>query len=396
MTLRAASASRLPVVDLANRALKQAWVRAILAEPPIDAPSLIAKAERLERGLLEPGEWTGALELLTADLEQSAALNPLGRSMAHGQLVEILRQRIRAAQWWRRKPDILARPIERPIVILGQMRSGTTFMHRLLACDPRFSFTRLHESLWPLARSADAASVRAGLLRAWLDLCNPALRSVHPTAARAPEEEFGLHAFSLHGAMFEAQWNVPGFARWSEARDLAPVYREFHRLLQTLRWRRDDRSDAIQLLKAPQFMQDLGALLGEFPDSRIVLLVRDPLDVAASSASLVWHQQRVQSGSADPHRIGREWLRKTKLRSERAAAALGRVPSDRLVAVPYEELSADWRRAVHRIYDRFDMNLKPSVLARMAGIASGSAHRDHTYSAQQFGLVEAGLSTVER
>ena len=388
--------SRLRIVHLANTGLDRAWSRRVLSEPPIDAPSLIAKAERLEHGAIEPGDWAPALEVLTADLGQSAALNPLGRSMAHGQLVEVLRQRIRASRLWRRKPEILARPIERPVVILGQMRSGTTLMHRLLACDPRFSFTRLHETLWPLARDSGVAVVKAGLLRAWLGLCNPALRSAHPTAALAPEEEFGLHAFSIHGAMFEAQWYVPNFARWSESRDLTAVYREFRQLLQTLRWRRGDRSGAVQLLKAPQFMQDLEALLGEFPDARIVLLSRDPLDVVASSASLVWHQQRIQSDSTDRHRIGREWLRKTKLRSARAAAALERVSSERLVSVAFDDLSTDWMREVRRIYDRFGMDLQPTVLARMAGVAGASAHRDHAYSAAQFGLGGAGLRATPR
>jgi hypothetical protein len=247
-----------------------------------------------------------------------------------------------------------------------------------------------------LARSAHWASLRAALLRTWLGLCNPALRATHPTAALAPEEEFGLHAFSIHGAMFEAQWHVQNFARWSEERDLTPVYREFHQLLQTLRWRRGDRPDAIQLLKAPQFMQDLDALFGEFPDARIVFLSRDPLDVVASSASLVWHQQRIQSASADRHRIGREWLRKTKLRSARAGAALKSVPSQRLVSVAFEDLSTDWMREVSRIYDRFGMDLQPPVLARMAGVASRSAHRGHTYTAEQFGLGEIGLPTTPR
>ena len=376
----------LPLVGFANRALERAWARGLLTEPPIGAPALVAKAERLEKASIEPGEWRAALEVLTGDLVSSAALNPLGRAMAHGQLVDILRQRIRAGRLWRERPEILELPIERPVVVLGQMRSGTTFMHRLLASDPTFSFTRLHESLWPLRRSAAGSEARAGMVRGALGLLNPALRSAHPTAARAPEEEFGLHAFSIHGAMFEAQWHVPEFASWSERRPLAPVYREFRRLLQTLRWKRGEKVESIQLLKAPQFMQDLDALLAEFPDARIILLIRDPAEVLASSASLVWNQRRIQSDHADPIAIGREWLGKTKLRQERAQRALATLPSARVLPVKYESLTSDWRGEIERIYGFLGLPLMPSSMARMVRITRSVSHLGHRYCPHQFGL----------
>lgn len=386
MTANPASGSRLPVVDLANRTLAQAWTRGFLTEPPLDPRAMIAKAERRENGALDPGHWQEALAVLTDDLRQVAALNPLGRAVAHGQLVGILRQRIRAARLWHSRPDILASPIRRPVIILGQMRSGTTLTQRLLACDPRFSFTRLHETLWPLVRNRVGARGLASLVRTGLNLANPLLRSAHPTAATAPEEEFGLHALSLHGAMFEAQWHVPTFARWCEERDLGPVYREFHQLLQALRWRRRERPDSIQLLKAPQFMQDLDAVIDEFPDARILMLAREPAEVMASSASLVWNQQQIQSNEADPRRIGREWRRKTMLREERARSVLERLPSSRVLRIDFADLDVDWVREIRRVYDHLDLPLTPSILARMRGVAQSETHRGHTYSPRQFGL----------
>ncbi len=155
------------------------------------------------------------------------------------------------------------------VIILGHMWSGPTRLQRLLACDPRVCYNRLHESLSPLSSRPRAIATAAGV-RALLDACNPQLRTVHPSSPRALGEEFGLHAFVVHGAMFEAQWNVPAFARGSEDRDLSEVYREFRQLVQTLRWQRNEGRDRIQLLKAPQSMQELDAALKVFPDARLV------------------------------------------------------------------------------------------------------------------------------
>ena len=388
MSAEAAAPRHLRIVAAANRGLAKAWARGVLSEPPLDAASLIAKAERIEKAPPQPGDWEEALRILTTDLRGAAALNPLGRAMAHGQLVGILRQRIRAERVWHRHPEILERPIERPVVILGQMRSGTTLAHRLLACDPRFAFTRLHETLDPLAANPLLGRWRAALVGAMLHGLNPQLKSAHPTSASSAEEEFGLHAFSLHGAMFEAQWHVPDYARWSEARDLATVYREFRRLLQTLRWRRRDPKDSVQLLKAPQFMQDLPALMNAFPDARIILLVRNRADVMASSASLVWNQQRIQSDAADPLRIGAEWRRKTLLREERAQQALKAVATSHVTTVQFDRLKDDWAGEVRTIYQFLGLAPAPSTIERMKRVANSSAHRGHHYSRSRFGLGE--------
>ena len=230
------------------------------------------------------------------------------------------------------------------------------------------------------------ALAATSLIRHFMNVCNPQLRYIHPVRSRSAEEEFGLHAVSIHGAMFEAQWSVPTFARWSEQRDLAPIYKEFRRLLQLLLWRRREPDRSVQLLKAPQFMQDLDVVLQEFPDARIIRLERNRSEVVASTASLVWHQQRLQSDSADPLKIGAEWQRKTELREARALSALANVPSSRVITVQYEDTNRDWFKEVSRIYNFLAMPLDKAVVARMTRTMGASDHLRHVYSADRFGL----------
>lgn len=368
-----------------NAGLQRCWASGILDEPSLDPDALLQKAAEKLTALPEGGDWREAFRLLTDDLRHHAKLNPLGRSIAHGQLVRILRQRSVAASLWRRTPAILEDPVPAPVIILGHMRTGTTRLHRMLACDPRFSFTRMHETLAPLTPVRHQAIASATMIQGFINACNPQLKRIHPTSALAAEEEFGLHAFSFHGAMFEAQWDVPQFTAYCEHRDLSEVYAEFRRLVQTLRWRRRDCRDKVQLLKAPQFMQEIEAVLGAFPGARIVWMRRDLEEVAASSASLVWNQRRIQSDVVDRRTIGSTWLRKTQVRQRRAIEALQGQPVP-TIAVDYTAMNDDWLREIRRVYHFLGIDLSNAVVRRMSRVAGSQMHEGHRYSSQQFGL----------
>jgi hypothetical protein len=375
----------LPMVVRANAWLERAWRLGLASRPSLTAGPLITAAERAAGARIDDGSWLEGLDLLLGDLNGPARLSPLGRTIAHGLVSKILRQRIRAAAWWPGIPA-LDRPIARPVIVLGQMRSGTTRLHRLLAADPRFAFTRLSETLAPVARSRAHAFVSAAMVSAFTRRCNPMLGAIHPTSPGAAEEEFGLHGFSLHGAMFTAQWQVPGFAAWDAKRPLGSVYGEFVALLNFLRWRRGDQPECVQLLKLPQFMDDLGAVLDAFPDARLLLLERDPAAVAASSASLVWNQRRVQSAAVDPIAVGAEVTATIERREARATAALTQRPGTPVLRVDYQAMSRNGLAEMRRIYDFLSLAPPASLPAIVARAAGSSAHRAHAYDPAMFGL----------
>ena len=384
------SAAPSRLASAASRGLEGLWRTHLLPQPALDAEALEAGALKGQSSeAFGPGQrWRTPFCLLVESLRDEAALNPLGLSMAHGQIVQALRARIRATSLWREHPEILERPIPAPVVILGPMRSGTTRLHRLLACDPRLAHTRLFESLDPVPARGRILKARASLVA--LRRFNPALARIHPMAPHDPEEEFGLFSFSFGSAQFEAQWRVPRFTGWWERADARWLYREFRALLQTIGWARGEAAEKPWLLKAPQFMQDLPVLLEAFPDARLICLDR-PLDrVVASSASLVWHQMRIQSDEVDPEWIGREWLRKTLLRIECATEARRARPDVPQLDVTYEAMDRDWRAQIARIYDFLGLTPDGATEARMAAYLEGArGHIGHRYSLEQFGLSRA-------
>lgn len=355
----------------------------MLPEPKFDAGALerAALRGRPPAAFGEDQAWREPFGRLVRSLGEEAELNPLGRAMAHGQIVTLLRARLRAQDLWRADPGMLDRELAPPIVVLGQMRSGTTRLQRLLACDPRLAHTRTYESLTPVPMPA--RKLRARLILAMLRALNPETLRIHPTAAGAPDEEFGWLAFGFGAAQFEAQWRVPSFVRWREEADSRPLYREFRALLQTNSWARGEDPAKPWILKAPQFLEHLPALLETFPGARLILIERNLREVVASSASLVWNQMRIQSDSADRAWIGREWLRKTRLRAQRCRAAL---PSSCL-RVGYEAMNRDWRGEMVRVYDHLGLTLTPELVGRMSAyVDRARSHCGHRYSLDQFAL----------
>lgn len=382
-----------PFLRRINRALARAH-QAGLPIPRLDLPAIEAEACKREGVARIPGErWREPLSILLRDLEEHAALSPLGRVIACGQMVGQLRARIRAERLLREHPDIGERPIHRPVIVVGPMRSGTTRIQRLLACDPRFSHTRMFEGMEPVPFGPgrfDRRLPMAAAVQAFMRSADREIGRIHPTGPLQPDEEIGLHSFSFHGAQYEAQWHVPNFARYSEEADTIGVYREFAALLKIMAWNRGDPPDKIQLLKSPQFTADLPALLQAFPDARLICLSRDPVAVVGSAASLVWHQQRLHSDAVSRERVGREWLRKSALRHRRTLAALHAHPQVPRVELHFDEVNRDWERAMRRVYDQLQMELTPPVLARMgAYLNKARAHHGHHYDLADFGLNEA-------
>jgi hypothetical protein len=383
-----------------NGLLEQAWRRSWLARPVLEPDHLVATA-RTRTGLQDLGDepgWRDRLERLTEALHAEAALSSLGKVIAYGQLASALADRARVHALWRRHPEILEQPIARPIIVLGQMRSGSTRMQRLLACDPRLAHTRFFES-WnpvPIQRRSWLDDRR---LRAWIGLrcaqwLNPEFRTVHPTGLTQPDEEIGLHNVSIFGAAFEAQWRIPSFAAAGERMDTRAVYAEFRRLLQTVAWLRKDRRERPWVLKLPQFSQDLDSLLAAFPDARLVCLDRPATALVASSASLAHGQMTVQSDAVDRRWIGAEWLRKVALRQQRMTDARARADVPQ-VDVGFHAMNDDWESEMRRVYAMLDLPLTEQVRGRMARYLAQPRHKrlaGHRYTLADFGLSEGQVA----
>lgn len=364
-------------------------------------PPVLEKAPLMERasaraGLDDFGDpwFEGPLDVLLDAVRDQARLNPAGEWSALQQFDKVLVDRLWAQQWFATHPEILARPLPRPVVIVGPMRSGTTRLHRLLAADHRFNHLRSFETISPVPRpgfrhgESDFRVTLAGRILKVARLANPRTLTIHPTGPEEPEEELGLLVSSFWGMKHEAQWWVPDYGRWCEAQDATPAYLQMARLLRLIGWSQQASSLRPWVLKTPQHMLDLPALLRVFPDARLIFTHRDPLAVVGSAASLAWNQTIIYSDHADARRMGEEWLRKTHLQVERMIAARAEIPADRQIDIHYEEMDRDWQATMARLYRFLGLDLAPALPAMAAyqRRAAGLKRRPHQYSLEQFGL----------
>jgi hypothetical protein len=386
---------RSRLVGLANHSLPALRKARMLDVPELDAGQLCTKV-RLETGFTDFGDdwFLQPLETLVEALREEADLNPLGEFAAIGQLEKLLRDRLWTEQWFRAHPEIARRSLARPVIVVGPMRSGTTRLHRLLAADDRFAHLRLFETICPtpapgFRRGTDHRSLKAAMILGAVHRFNPNTAVIHPTGPLEPEEELGLLVASVWGMKHEAQWHVPSYGRWSEQQDATPAYRHMARLLRLVGWARGEGDGRPWVLKTPQHMLDLPALLRVFPDARIIFTHRGPPAVVGSSCSLVWNQMIIHSDHVDPRRVGREWLRKTSLQIERMQRAREAIPEAQRIDVRYEDMDRDWASVMAGIYRFLDMDIAPALPA-MTRYIVGAEHRrsrhPHRYSLDCFGL----------
>ena len=387
---------RTPFIDIADKVIRAGRKVGAVKPARLESQALLADAVEAA-GLEDFGDrwFEGPMEVLLEAVNGEARLNAAGDFSAMQQFHKVLVDRLWAQMWFKRHPEILARPIRNPVVIVGPMRSGTTRMHRLLAADRRFSHMRSFETISPVPRpdfeepgARDFRPVLAGRIMKVARLANPRTLSIHPTGPYEPEEELGLLVASMWGMKHEAQWSVPSYGRWCEGQSAVPAYRHMADLLRLIGWSQQVSSIRPWILKTPQHMLDLPALLEVFPDARLIFTHRDPHAVVGSAASLAWNQTIIYSDHAEPHAIGREWLRKTALQIERMREAREAIDPSRMIDVQYEEMERDWRGTMDRVYRFLELDIEPALPGMESYLDRSRAlkRHPHNYSLAEFGL----------
>jgi hypothetical protein len=343
---------------------------------PLQSEALCAEARRRIRledfgdPPIEP-----ALSILVKSLELQADLHPLGRFLMRVHLLELLETRLRLVQARSGRLEALeASLIERPIFITGMPRSGSTFLHELLAEDPQNRAPRVWEVMFPLpaqnrVRRIDSQVRKAEASLWWFRRLAPRADSVYPMRAWTPHECVAIHSHTFLSGEFVSTCHIPTYQTFLHAADFGPTYSWQKRFLQHLqlgcpmrRW----------VLKSPDHIFALEGLLTVFPDAMIIQTHRDPLEVLRSSSQLTHVLQGLFGRVASLDQLG---LREARMLAEgiqRIMRFRDAHPelAPRFIDVTYRELVSDPLAIVHQIYQQFDIRLTEAAAERMQSMAS--------------------------
>jgi hypothetical protein len=353
-----------------------------------------AKATRLDAKPLADPRLIEALAALTSSLKEEARLTPFGRLAARWDLKRMLSTLLIFADAERENPAIATRPLAAPIFIAGLPRSGTTFLHGLLAEDPANRAPRIWESIYPYPRHR-AAEFGAGRRKAQLQLkifnrLSPGVGNLHPMEAGAPQEciEFTSHVF--RSPRFDDVFRAPSYRAWLHASGYDEGYRFLTRFLRHLQG--PGEAPRRWILKSPEHVFSIDALARLFPRAMLVLAHRDPGHVLASAARLTELLRAPFTTAIDRREIGRKvadyWQD-----AMRRMVELADDPSfplrSRLVHVQYRSLVADPVGAIARIYDTFGLELTREARAAMAAKvarAPNGGYGANRYRPEEFGI----------
>ena len=262
--------------------------------------------------------------------------------------------------------------IARPIVIVGQPRTGTTHLHNLMASDPALRSLPYWESLEPVLGEEDRAAVAAGapdprparteVGLAFLNEALPYFKRMHEMTVDHVHEEIQLLAIDASTMLFETIAVLPTWRDYYLAHDQTPSYRYLKRVLQVLQWQRGGER---WVLKSPQHLEQFGPLLDVFPDATFVVTHRDPVSVIASNATMLAYTARLNTARPDPRRIGQYWSARIQQMLETGMRDRDLLPADRSIDVRFDEFMADDIATVERIYAVADQPFDSQVRAGM-------------------------------
>jgi len=302
-------------------------------------------------------------------------------------------------------PGFRRAPIDRPIFILGNPRSGTTFLHRFLLESDRLAAYAIWEMLFP---AITARKLLGGAVDRFARFSPARYHSAaaHETSLRDVEADDAMTFIRFLDGGF--LWSY--FLAWEDAWGSAQSHRFFDlddepaaeqertfRFLEAC-WRRNlyfKRKERL-IAKASTFTLRVRTLLRRYPDCRLVYMVRDPVATIPSGMSLI---TGVLENAYDMFRRT-EFEKRTRylenlyqaschlFRSFHDVWRSGAIPERNLRIVTYPRMMGDLEGTMRELVDFLEIEPAPVFAERIREQAAKQRTHasEHHYSPEKFGL----------
>ncbi len=369
------SSPSIRIDDLANPVLTrlQRAAREGAEQIPVDlsVEGILDQAAQ-QTGLTDfgPDDFRERLGVWLQSIGEDHNLSAVGRVGAFRECLRYAVARLRIEDFVRQNPGIHDVEIERPIIVVGLPRSGTTHLLNLMAADTRLRSMPYWESLEPVptpgeAPGSDGVDPRLARCRKGYEMqCKllPLLKNMHDMAPEHVHEEIELMGPDFSAYMIEWVVRVPRWRDYYYARDQRPHYAYLKRALQVLQYQRGPNR---WVLKSPGHLEQLGPLMDTFPDATVAFTHRDPVSVIASAITMLTYGDRLRCKHPDPADNARYWTDRVERLLRKCVEDRARVPEDQSLDVLFHEFMQDDIATVERIYALADLPMTADARGRL-------------------------------
>jgi len=295
-------------------------------------------------------------------------------------------------------------PIEKPLFILGNLRSGSTFLHRLLSRDNE-TFTSL--TTWDIYLTPSVIQKKFTQLVSRLDLklgghLHRLLHAfdrrtlgkikIHSISFFQPEEDENIHLHIWDGYfvtfLFPFLDEMPNYQHFDEA--LSPEHKRrimtfYKSMLQRHMYATGKK---YFVAKNPAFSAKIETLAEFFPDARIIYLVRNPLDMLPSTISWINYARRVFTEPKETYLYQDEIVDMTRYWYSHPLHYLDSHPSPRHLILKYDDLIQRPEQIIRSFYEQFGYPDKPGmeIIVDHAVKETLAFNSDHIYSYEEMGF----------
>jgi len=357
----------------------------------------LMRAAQQQTGLSDWGDdnFREGMQILLQTCRQEAGLSLIGQKWLQTECLRWLANRLRIQATLTQHPEILAIPVRSPLFIIGLPRSGTTFLHRLLAETPGARVPLFWELLQPAPSSQTATGetdpriAQAAAYIHELEAFLPTVASMHLMQPTIPEECYLLfqNAFTCFDTAFF--YHIPSYQNWIGQIDQRPAYLYYKQQLQILSW---SRPGAPWILKNPGHLLGVEAILATFPDARIVHLHRHPYQSIASLCSV---QSNVMNLWRDtplaPEQVGEIVINRWSLPLQRVMQIRATANPAQFYDLQYSDLLADPIGTVQQLYAHYHQEIHLDTVGQMQHWLDNN--RQHKHGKHEYTLATFGLDT---
>ena len=336
----------------------------------------------------ESDSWRDGLAIILDDVNNSPAFTPYGRERILDDATNALGRRLQIHAYTQAHPEVLDAPVERPLIVLGMPRTGTTVISYLLDKDPARRSLLHWQCVHPVPPApSDALRTDPRCLalleeqRNILELVKQAKIALpHWEDADGPTEDMFIHNQDFKGLSWDSFLSTPRYypmalrrsrhdehLRVPEALSAGAAVNSARRLEPEDAVAFGAHRDAAQ--GVPRRAADLGASRPLQGDG----IAGQPVEAAQG------HGDDIRA--LDLEAMGRDAMGQMQYHVDRPLRARDRIGDDRFFHMYYHEMMRDPMEVMRRIYEWADEPLSAEAEAGMQQLArrasAGSVRPQH-------------------